>query len=51
VGGLRVERNAGHGGADLRREEVQKTADLLSFARAVLGGAAGGGKAHGAAGP
>jgi prolyl oligopeptidase len=48
---LRVERNAGHGGADLRREEVQKTADMLSFARAVLGGAAGGGKAQGAAGP
>lgn len=33
---LRIERNAGHGGADLRREEVEKTADLLSFAAAEL---------------
>jgi prolyl oligopeptidase len=50
---LRVERNAGHGGADLRREEVQKTADMLSFARAALGGGAagGGGQAQGTAGP
>jgi prolyl oligopeptidase len=29
---LRIERNAGHGGADLRRAEVEKGADRLAFA-------------------
>jgi prolyl oligopeptidase len=29
---LRVERNSGHGGADLRKAEVQKSADRLAFA-------------------
>ncbi len=34
---LRIERNAGHGGADLRRSEVEKTADMFAFALAELG--------------
>ena len=29
---LRVERNAGHGGADLRKSEVEKSTDRLAFA-------------------
>lgn len=32
---LRVERNAGHGGADLRKAEVEKGADRLAFALKV----------------
>lgn len=34
---LRVERNAGHGGADLVKAEVQKNADRLAFALAMTG--------------
>ncbi|HYG67454.1 MAG TPA: prolyl oligopeptidase family serine peptidase [Anaeromyxobacteraceae bacterium] len=34
---LRIEKNAGHGGADLRREEVQKTADMFAFLLAEMG--------------
>ncbi len=37
---LRVERNAGHGGADMRKAEVEKGADRLSFALSVTKGAA-----------
>ena len=32
---LRVEKNSGHGGADLRKAEVEKSTDRLSFALAV----------------
>jgi prolyl oligopeptidase len=32
---IRVERNAGHGGADLRKSEVEKSADRAAFALAV----------------
>ncbi|NUP06690.1 MAG: S9 family peptidase [Polyangiaceae bacterium] len=32
---LRVERNAGHGGADLRKAEVEKGADRIAFALSV----------------
>jgi prolyl oligopeptidase len=32
---LRVEKNSGHGGADLRKAEVQKGADRLAFALSV----------------
>jgi prolyl oligopeptidase len=39
---LRIERNAGHGGADLRRAEVEKTADVLAFLRSELGRRSGG---------
>jgi len=38
---LRVERHAGHGGADLRRAEVERTADLFAFALAELRAPAG----------
>lgn len=34
---LRIEKNSGHGGADLRRAEVEKTVDMLAFLRATLG--------------
>jgi len=34
---LRVERNSGHGGADLRKAEVEKGADRLAFALSVTG--------------
>jgi prolyl oligopeptidase len=36
---LRVERNAGHGGADMRKAEVEKSTDRLAFALSVTGGA------------
>ncbi len=36
---LRVEKNSGHGGADLRKAEVQKSVDRLSFALGVTGAA------------
>jgi prolyl oligopeptidase len=32
---LRIEKNSGHGGADLRKAEVQKGADRLAFALSV----------------
>jgi prolyl oligopeptidase len=35
---LRIERNAGHGGAGLRKREVEETVDEVSFLRAQLGG-------------
>ncbi|MFO0547151.1 MAG: prolyl oligopeptidase family serine peptidase [Polyangiaceae bacterium] len=35
---LRVERNAGHGGADLRKSDVEKGTDRLSFALAATSG-------------
>jgi prolyl oligopeptidase len=34
---LRIERNAGHGGADLVRQQVEEYADMYAFALAVLG--------------
>jgi prolyl oligopeptidase len=34
---LRLERNAGHGGADLRRQEVESYADIYAFLAAQLG--------------
>lgn len=34
---LRIERNAGHGGADLVKAQVEKTADMLAYALAELG--------------
>ncbi len=34
---LRIERHAGHGGADLIRASVERLADALAFARAYLG--------------
>jgi prolyl oligopeptidase len=33
---LRIERNAGHGGADLVKEQVERGADLLAFLEAIL---------------
>lgn len=33
---LRIERNAGHGGADLVKQQVDRVADQLSFLRAML---------------
>jgi prolyl oligopeptidase len=33
---LRIERNAGHGGADLVRSQVERSADVLGFLDAVL---------------
>jgi prolyl oligopeptidase len=33
---LRIERNAGHGGADLVKQQVERTADQLAFLEAVL---------------
>jgi prolyl oligopeptidase len=35
---MRVERNSGHGGADLRRAEVEKGADRYAFALAYTSG-------------
>jgi prolyl oligopeptidase len=32
---LRIEKNSGHGGADMRKAEVQKGADRLAFALSV----------------
>jgi prolyl oligopeptidase len=34
---LRVEKNAGHGGADLRRQKVEESADAVSFLMQQLG--------------
>jgi prolyl oligopeptidase len=34
---LRIERNAGHGGADLVRQQVEEYVDMYAFALAVLG--------------
>jgi prolyl oligopeptidase len=34
---LRLERNAGHGGADLRRQEVESYADIYAFLASQLG--------------
>jgi len=36
---LRIEKNSGHGGADLRRAEVEKGADRYAFALRYTGGA------------
>ncbi len=36
---LRIEKNSGHGGADLRRAEVEKSADRLAFALRYSAGA------------
>jgi len=36
---LRIEKNSGHGGADLRRAEVEKSADRLAFALRYTAGA------------
>jgi len=33
---LRIERNAGHGGADLVKQQVERTADTLAFLEAQL---------------
>jgi prolyl oligopeptidase len=33
---LRIERNAGHGGADLVKQQVERTADQLALLEAVL---------------
>ncbi|HEX7839501.1 MAG TPA: prolyl oligopeptidase family serine peptidase [Kofleriaceae bacterium] len=33
---LRIERNAGHGGADLVKQQVERTADQMAFLEAVL---------------
>ena len=35
---LRIERNAGHGGADMVKAAVEKTADSLAFALAQVAG-------------
>ncbi len=37
---LRIEKNSGHGGADLRRAEVEKSADRLAFALRYTAGVA-----------
>jgi prolyl oligopeptidase len=37
---LRIEKNAGHGGADLIKATVEKSADQLTFALAHTAGAA-----------
>ncbi|WP_428264412.1 prolyl oligopeptidase family serine peptidase [Haliangium sp.] len=39
---LRIERNAGHGGADLVRQQVERSADTLAFLHQLLGSAGGG---------
>ncbi|HMG21806.1 MAG TPA: prolyl oligopeptidase family serine peptidase, partial [Kofleriaceae bacterium] len=38
---LRIERNAGHGGADLVKQQVERTADQLAFLEALLRDARG----------
>ena len=33
---LRIEKNAGHGGADMRSQSIEKSADIYSFLDMVL---------------
>jgi prolyl oligopeptidase len=33
---LRIERNAGHGGADMVKQQVERTADTLTFLESLL---------------
>jgi prolyl oligopeptidase len=47
---LRIERNAGHGGADLIKAAVEQNADMQAFALAQTAGNAGAAGAGGAAG-
>ena len=35
---LRIEKNSGHGGADMRKAEVEKSADRLAFSLWVTAG-------------